>query len=387
MPTVRRTRGRWFAERALVETIASLSMLVACAEPETPRSGPPPVPEGAEVIEWVEPATPEPPAPAIEALPEAPPVTVRPVFLPAAGPDPDYAGEEPVVARRVVYRVRLGVPGILGSPIVDLALPAAELFLDVSADRLRARFVGTGWPVDAGAEVRIRGDSPGAYVIDGRGGRPLEPGALSSWFEGGEPRPGPRAYVRRDPVASDGADERPGTLVCALVAEWAGDPRSAMSGRCGHASPIAFRVGFFRGERTADVPIELPRSSLRADESTPVPEVPPSTSRAFFEPSALGRLRSDVRANEEAEGRDSDVPVAEGLVIENQSDGRMLVVVDGIAIGWVDAGTSGHFVGIAPGLHEVGAMRPRGAVTMRPRILSIPGRTVLRARPIRRGEE
>lgn len=372
------------ARRSAVSVgLASFVLGLACAEPEAPRREPNPVPEGAEVIDWVEPDEPEAPLPAIEELPAPPPSAARPVFEPAAGPDPEYASDAPVVARRVVYRVRLGVPGILGSPIVDLALPAAELFVDVSEERLRARFVGTGWPVDAGSEVRIRGDSPGVYVIDGRGGRSLEPGQLSTWFEGGALRPGPRAYVRRDPVASDATSANPGTLVCALVAEWAGEPRSSMMSRCGHASPVAFRVGFFRGERTADVPLELPRTTLRADEAEPRPEVVPSTSRAFFEPSALGRLRSDARLPDEDERRDDEAPVGEGLVIENQSDGRMVVVVDGIAIGWVDAGTSGHFVGITPGVHEVGAMRPRGAVTMRPRILTIPGRTTLRARPVR----
>lgn len=362
---------------------------IACRTEEITPPTRPRVPEGAEVHEWngevLE------PAPAVEAIPEAPPSAgASRRVLPAAGPDLSYADDEPVMARRVVYRVRLGVPGLLGTPIVDLALPAAELFVDVSDERLRARFVGTGWPVDAGAEVRIRSDSPGAYVIDGAGGRPLEPGALAVWFEGGAPRPGPRAYVRREIANPRHVRDRdteavtpPGALICALVAEWAGEPRSAMSSRCGAVSPVAFRVGFFRGERTADVPIEVPRAALRADEAEPQPDLSSSVSRAFFEPSALGRLRADVRESDAPEPSEADAAVGEGLIVENQSDGRMVVVVDGIAVGWVEAASSGHFVGIAPGLHEVGSMRPLGAVTMRPRIVRVPGRTTLRARIVR----
>lgn len=357
---------------------------LGCEPDEITRPTRAPVPEGAEVLEWND-DEPLLEAAAIEPIEAVPATATRRTFLPAAGPDPEFDGDEPVVARRIVYRVRIGVPNIVGSPIVDLALPAAELYVDVSDTRLRARFVGSGWPVDAGSEVRLRGDSPGAYLIDGRGGRPLAPGELATWFEGGVPRPGPRPYVRRDTYSRD-AVARPGDLICALVAEWAGDERSSMAARCNHSAPVAFRVGFFRGERTADVPIELPRSALRADERGTLPEVIAATSRAFLEPSALGRLRANVRAGDEVYRRDEGEPVAEGLVVENLSDGRMVVVVDGIAIGWVDAGASGTFVGITPGLHEVGAMRPRGAVIMRARIIEVPGRTVLRARPVRESE-
>jgi hypothetical protein len=356
-------------------------MLAACNEPDPPRPERPPVPEGATVLEW---SSDDAPLDTVLAPVDGAPIAVSPELRaehrPAAGPDVGHGSSEPVEARRIVYRVRLGVPGILGSPLVDLVLPAAELFIDVSDERLRARFVGPGWPVDAGSEVRLRGDSPGAYVIDGRGGRPLEPGALASWFEGGAPRPGPRPYVRRDPVADDEDGPRAGELVCALVAEWTGEARSAILPRCGRASPVAFRVGFFRGERTADVPIELPRAALRADDAPPLPEVAHVTSRALLEGDALARLRAESHRGEELDTRDAEPPVAEGLVVVNESDGRMIVVVDGVAIGWVDAGATGHFVGLTPGVHEVGGMRPRGAVTMRRRLVAIPGRTVLRYR-------
>lgn len=373
-----RERPRLLSTSALA--LAALSIGWACTEPDPPRPARAFVPEGATVTEWSGSSSDIPPSP-VEDVPstgEAAPVVVH---LPAAGPDPVADSTEIVAARRIVYRVRLGVPGILGSPMVELALPAAELYVDVSDDRLRARFVGTGWPVDAGAEVRLRGDSPGAYVVDGLGGRPLEPAALSEWFEGGPRRPGPRAYVRRDAVARHAGIVRPGALVCALVAEWAGEPRGSMLSRCGDASPIAFRVGYFRGDRTADVPLELPRSALRADEAPPLPEVIHVTSRALLEPDALERLHTDVRRGDEIDTRDVEPPVEDGLVVVNLNDGRMIVVVDGVAAGWLDGGATAHFTGFSPGVHEIGGMRPGGAVIMRPRLIQIPGRTVLRYRP------
>ncbi len=248
-----------------VGCVASASL--GCARPEGAPPPPAPVPEGAEVTEWEEPEVPEVAPPAVsDELPPSLGDAPAPRVERAPAPDTAFASDEPVVARRVVYRVRIGVPGILGEPFVDIAVPAAELYLDVSVDRLRARFVGPGWPLHEGAEVRLRGDSPGAYVFDGAGGRSLEPGALAAWFEGGDPRPGPRAYVRRDTGVDDDDGPLPGPLVCALVAEWAGVPRSSVGARCGNAAPIAFRAGAYRAERTADVPLTLPRSALRADE-------------------------------------------------------------------------------------------------------------------------
>lgn len=95
-----------------------------------------------------------------------------PVLQPGHG-DEAWANDEPAVARRYVYRVRMIVPSWLGSGATRVAAPAAELFLDVAHERLRARFVGAGWPVPSGSEVRIRRDRPGAYLYDARGGRPL----------------------------------------------------------------------------------------------------------------------------------------------------------------------------------------------------------------------
>ena len=372
----------------LLLAAALIAVSFACTRHEEAPVRALPTPEGAEVTEWAEPTgeeAEEPPSALSDELEpelEAPPA---PPIERAAAPDTAFASEETVAARRVVYRVRIGVPGILGEPIVDLAVPAAELYVDVSVDRLRARFVGPGWPLHEGAEVRLRGDSPGAYVFDGAGGRSLEPGALATWFEGGVPRPGPRAYVRRDTSADDAEGPLPGPLVCALVAEWAGVSRGSMGPRCGNAAPVWFRAGAYRAERTADVPLTLPRSALRADEAVPPAPAMPASSRSFLEPDALGRLRTDVRRGDDREvERRSERAPAEGLVLENRSDGRVVVVVDGVAVGFADALSEVRLVGLDDAVHEVGAMRPLGAVVMRPRLVEVPAHTVLRARPVPR---
>jgi hypothetical protein len=55
-----------------------------------------------------------------------------------------------------------------------------------------------------------------------------------------------------------------------------------------------------------------------------------------------------------------------------------VVTVEGVAIGWVDSGATGLFVGLSPGMYRVAALRPLGAVVIRPRVVGVPGRTVLR---------
>jgi hypothetical protein len=347
--------------------------------PSAPRSRPP---AGAHVEELSPDAlAAEPPPPAIADTPApgepgAPPARAARTVERAPAPDSEYASDEPVPARRYVYSVRLVVPESLGVNRSDLAIPAAELFVDVSAERVRARFVGPGWPVEAGSEVRVRGDSPGAYVFDGRGGRSLAPGALSEWFEGGpRNRTGPPLSVRRDPAHT--SQEVPGGLICALIAEWAGESRENLERRCDGRAPLGFRVGFWRAERTADVPVELPRRALRADEANEPAAVPASHSRAFLEPGALARLPAMERPPPSA--GDEPAGPAEGLEFVNESEARVVVTVEGVAVGWVDAGTSGLFVGLRPGSYRVAALRPMGAVVIRPRVAVVPGRSVLRA--------
>ncbi len=278
-------------------------------------------------------------------------------------------------ARRFVYRVRMIVPGGLGDPDDRIARPSPELFIDVSRDRLRARFAGSGWPVPAGSEVRLRRDRPGAYLFDPHGGRPLEPGALAEWFEGGEvTRRGPPLRVlaslgpRGAPLSTD--QDMPGELLCAFLAEWSGERWDNVGRRCERGAPALFRVGFWRAEQTAGVPVELPRSALRADEVGAPGYIPPQDSRALLEPAALGRIEPSGPVPPEAARED---PPAEGLRVRNESATRAIVTVQGVAIGWLDAGATAYFVGLRPGMYEVGAIRPLGAVVQRGRPVPVPG--------------
>lgn len=333
----------------------------------------------AEVLEEEEPREPSEPPPAVaENNFEARSRDVRdrqpPPVVPAAHGDDEFDGEEPVPARRYVYRVRMVVPGGLGESDVTMIPPAAELFVDVAHQRLRARFAGRGWPVPAGSEVRLRRDRPGVYVFDGEGGRPLEPGMLAAWFEGGRvTRRGPPlrvfthwGFTRRQPEPDDVS--APGELMCAFLAELAGEPRENVMRRCERGAPHLWRMGFWRAEQTAGVPLELPRNSMRADERDGPRPIESSASRAYLEPEALARLRGRAASGEPVEGAPP-----EGLRVINDSATRAIVAIGGVLAGWVDAGAEGWFVGVSPGTYEVGAIRPLGAVVQRSRPVQVPG--------------
>lgn len=361
--------------------LVAAALLSAC-EPTPPR---PPAEAyedeelEAEVFEEEAPPDLEEAPPAISPMDPSRPMAGRepepPPILPASHGDVDYASDEPIAARRYVYRVRMVVPAGLGDGRVRITVPAAELHLDVSHERLRARFVGTGWPIAPGSEVRLRRDRPGVYLFDDQGGRPLQPGQLAAWFEGGPvTRRGPPLYIFSTWGFQRGAsppdDEvRPGELVCALLAELTAEPRDQVVRRCELGAPNLWRLGFWRGEQTAGVPVELPRSALRADERHAPRPMVHQTSRAFLEPEALRRLDGGrAPTDEPPEGAP-----AEGLRVINESADRAIIAIDGVAAGWVDRGAEGWFVGLEPGTYEVGTIRPLGAVVQRGRPVRVPG--------------
>lgn len=292
--------------------------------------------------------------------------------------DDDWGSSEPVEARRLVYRVTLRVPRILGENPPTVSSPAAELHVDVSEDRLRARFVGAGWPVEAGSEVRLRGDRLGVYVFDPGGGRPLAPGQMAEWFQGGPPgRNPPRVWVRPPPPQEDVGS---GELVCALLTEWSGHPPETLERRCADKGPPSmFRLGPWQAERTADVPVQLPRSALRSDHRDPPPPIADSQSRAFMEPALLARLEPSRRGRSSAPGAtESGDPPAEGLRIVNQSEARLVVTASGVPVGWLDEGATGTFVGLRPGQHVIAGMRPLGQLAWRPRGVRVPATVTVR---------
>jgi len=300
----------------------------------------------------------------------------RPRIAPAPVPDVDYQSDDLVDAVHLVYRVTFRIPQVLGDPPDTLPRPTAELHIDVSEDRLHARFAGPGWPVDPGSVVRIRRDRGGAYVFDGQGGRHVGAGMLASWFQGGSLGRGqPAVGVRRASGSGSGA---PGELICALLAEWSSRSRSELERRCGEGgAPLIFRVGAWRGQRTAEVLAQVPRSTLRADHESPPETIASSTSRPFMEESVLARVPLARRVR-----RGEVLPPPTGSVrVQNDGPTRIVVTVGGMPLGWVDRGAIGTFGGLVPGEHVVGAMRPLGGLALSPHRRDVP--LELRIRPPR----
>ena len=115
--------------------------------------------------------------------------------------------------------------------------------IDVTPDRLRARFLGSGWPVASGSEIRMRRDRPGAYLVDGRGGRTVGAGMIGQWFEGGAlAREADLRFRSLSPVK--GATEQAiATMFCRLLAEWANGSPDGFSRRCASGIPVSFYFG------------------------------------------------------------------------------------------------------------------------------------------------
>jgi hypothetical protein len=230
------------------------------------------------------------------------------------------------------------------------------------------RFEGPGWPITPGTEVRLRSDLPGVYVFDGGGGHALPPGALAAYFEGGEvTRRGiplrfffDRFRGRREPPPADPS----AAIVCAVFAELAGEARSEHVRRCEAHAPRLWRLGMWRAERTAIVPIELPRRQLQMGPEHPPPLPPPRTARPWLEEEALARLSPDAPPEIDAVGP---------LRVRNQSATRVVVVLHGVPAGSVDPGAELLLSGLRPGMHEVGSFRPLGAVVQRGRPVAVPG--------------
>jgi hypothetical protein len=282
-------------------------------------------------------------------------------------PDHAFARADRVDARRLIYRVTLMVPPMLGDRRHTFGRPSAELVVDVSETRLRARFEGVGWPVAEGSEVRIRRDQPGVYVFGADGGRPLGPGQMAAWFEGGRVRRYPGVHLRSPP-----AEEQvgPGALVCRLLAEWANHPTDTLSRRCGDGgSPVAYRMGPWRADRTADVAVQLQGNALRADHLD-APDRPGHPAAPILEPHLAARV-SPLFTWPDAE------PGPHALVVHNRGRARALVVVGGAPVGWVDPGASATFEGWTAGVFQVGALRPLGAPAQRAQRVRIPGELTL----------
>lgn len=287
--------------------------------------------------------------------------------------DDSYADDRMEPIRRLVYRVSFIVPPLFRQRRAHLGAHPGELHVDVAATRVRARFVGPGWPVHEGSEVRLREDTPGVYVFDGEGGRWLGPGAMAAWFEGREgTRATSRIRVRRDyaPVPSDG----PGALVCALLAEWTHQPRDALQGRCrGNAIPPGFRFGPWSADLTAVVPMEVPRHRLRADEVEP-PDRPAAVPGRFM---IAGPELERLQPQRPVEPVPATAPV---LRVQNDTHARVILMVQGLPAAIVESGEVVPLVGLGPGFYRMGAIRPFGVLSLAPKLLEVPGELVIGVR-------
>jgi hypothetical protein len=254
-----------------------------------------------------------------------------------------------------------------------IAAPAGELHVDVGDQRLRARFIGPGWPIDEGSEVRLRVDVPGVYLFDGAGGRPLPPGQLASWFQG-EDGLRARTDVRLRHDVEKAPTEGPGDLLCAFLAEWSQTPRDDLSPRCVGSLPTVFRCGIWSAELTAIVPLNLPRAHLRADAVDPPTLAISSPVRDLLDPRDLARIApTPVRLLPEEVAAQADAAVSgEGIAVDNRTPMRLVIIVQGLPLGWVKPQTSGRFLGLEPGYYKIAALRSSGLLVMPPVLTRVP---------------
>jgi hypothetical protein len=302
---------------------------------------------------------------------------------PATVADRAYETNEPVAIRRVVYRFGIDVPAAMREAHPPLLPTGGELHIDVSEERLRARFLGTAWPIDEGSELRLRSDAPGVYLYDGKGGRPLARNHLASWFLGDELVQFRRTAltIRRDPGPSA---EGPADLVCALLAEWTGSPREETMRQCaGGALPLGFRFGIWVADLTAIVPMSVPRSQLRADAVGLPRGVHSSRVRPLRDAREIGKLAPmSPRKYPDLPPSPAGAPGSATLRVTNHGSARTLIVVSGVPVGWLQPEAAGEFSGFNPGHYRVGWMRPYGQFSLLPQPFAIPGALTLGLTPI-----
>lgn len=291
--------------------------------------------------------------------------------------DYEYTSSAPIEIRRYIYRFTLRLRGSIGGGVNSVPEPVSELRVDISKDRLRARLMGTGWPVPSGAEIRMRRDRPGVYLFDARGGRPLGPGMLAQWFQGGPVTREAEVNVRQDADVVGATDQAISTMFCRLLAEWANGSPDAYARRCTTGMPTKLYFGPFLVDRTAEVTLRVPRSTMRADHVDPPRPIAVQTGHAFFEPEVLARLEPYHRPPEPSRHShpvDAGVPVERGLVIENRGPTRVVISIDGCAVGVVDAGATLTLEGLRPGPFAVGGGKPLGGLGAPKRVVVLPAR-------------
>jgi hypothetical protein len=250
---------------------------------------------------------------------------------------------------------------------------AGELVMDVSDRWIEGRFNGPAWPVPEGSAALVYRDQPGAMVFDGAEQQLLGPGRLASWFEGRvEGRSKSFLSVRRD-YGHNRTTTGPGELVCAFLAEWAAQPRDNVMHRCnGNVLPPGFRLGPWRAELTAVVPMKAPEPepAWKARERVSAPPVP--RSRSLIDPDEIATFLPLRRSRAPGAGRHDA-----SLRFVNNTSTSVMVVVEGLPMGWVGSESEGVFGGLTPDHYRIGAVRPLGSLCHGPRTLSLPSSVVM----------
>ena len=216
----------------------------------------------------------------------------------------------------------------------------------------------------------MRRGAPGTYVFDAQGGRQLAPGELSGWFVGQPVGRDPFIRVRGPRVPTIG----PAPMICRLLAEWGNSTYSSISGRCRDGAPPWFRVGMWFGTLSADVTMDLPASTLRADEREPPLRAEPILGRVMLSEVMRVRLWPATTPSYDP----GPLPREHGtLTVQNQTERKMIVIVDAVPVAWVEAGASFEVGQLPAGEHWVGAQHPFGHRALPPVQVQVPGTFVI----------
>lgn len=277
------------------------------------------------------------------------------------------------------------------------------------AGRMRFDFVGRGFALPAGTELRARPEYYGTVLVWPGGGsyRTLVPGVLRALLEEGradaaplvQPKitrqPGPTVLGQKTQrlqldtptgklsldQASNASTGNSGQLLCRVLIELAGSEPDA-DACASDTVPLAAEYQWAEGGRLSFVVSSVsPRKDL-ALESLSVPptgasfrlgELPARPTEALLDAATLGQIRSHAaRVNE---------PTPQGpakiLALTNHTDTGRYLLLDGIPLIWIPARGEASVFGIKPGHYGV-SWRDFYATQVSPTTTALlPGRLVV----------
>ncbi len=260
--------------------------------------------------------------------------------------DEGYASTRMIPIERVVYRVIMR-PRLGQTSLRSMHTPA-ELRLDLSTDRLRAQFIGEGWPLHSDAEIRLRRDATGTYIVDAKGGRPLAEGRLATWFAGKMQRGPVHAALSSPGRATKTLPQR--ALICALIAEWSNHSRLAFKADCGRGSiPTSFQIGSWYAHRTARIKLSVPRNSMRADHYHASMK-----NTGNYRASAVASNQLKQLHPNPGEGALSTLKRhGQPCTVQNMTSRRLMIFINQMRIGWLDAKRHVALDGLSPGHYTI----------------------------------